>query len=285
MKNIYQGSSFADKLAVARQFYPSKKELIFNSEFSDDPMGELKSGEKSKSFVHKYPEKILVLATNRCPVLCRFCTRKRITFQKESLAPDRFDEALKYIKSHPKINEVIFSGGDPFMLSDSELLRILKSFREIENLKKFRFHSRSLTMNPSRFNPDFFNIFNVLADKQISVVLHINHPAEINIDSEIIVNKLKQKGIRLFSQTVLLRRVNDNPDILTRLIKKTVKIGVQPYYLHQLDKVSGSAHFEVPVKIGLSIMETLKSNLPDCTIPRYMQDGPGGKREITANQN
>jgi lysine 2,3-aminomutase len=310
LKHILSTPDFSARLRIARQFIASKKELKTATGFTDDPMCEEDiSGSHANEFVHKYPDKILVIASNSCPVLCRFCTRKRITYAKSVNEPEpsagdlrqavsvyemgdnvssferiNYEQTVSYIQNHAQIQEVIFSGGDPFMLSNSKIRELLGIFLKIPQVKKIRFHSRALTVLPERFNDELFQILkralNKYSEKQAVVVVHVNHPAEISNAAMIIIRKFMNAKIAVMSQTVLLKNVNDNTAILRSLFEKLIHNGVQPRYLHQLDRVTGSSHFEVSIDHGIKIIEALRQTLPLCMIPPYVADGPHGKKII-----
>lgn len=301
LNEIISSADIKTRIRIGRQFIPSRKEHTLKYGFTDDPMEEqrISSGHADR-FVHKYPDKILIISSEQCPVLCRFCTRKRITFcdtfelamasssiktiKNNLRIKTNFDLAVSYILKHKRIKEAIFSGGDPFMLTNKKIHELLGIFLKIPQLLKIRFHSRAVTMLPERFNDALFLIFrealNAHPEKQIRLVMHVNHPAELTHSSLVIVRKFLNTGIPVLSQTVLLRHVNDNAAILKDLFTKLVGEGIKPYYLHQLDKVTGSAHFEVNINHGIEIIKYLRKELPLCAIPSYVTDGLKGKKEI-----
>jgi len=290
LKNILSTSDIKTQLRISRQFIPSTKELKPAKGFTDDPMHEKNiSIGHANEFIHKYPDKILVISSNQCAVLCRFCTRKRVTYQNisqndlESPSTD-FIKVVEYIQKHKDIQEVIFSGGDPFMLSNKNIQKLLDIFLRIPQIKKIRFHSRALTVLPERFNTSLFTIFTdsfkKYPDKQALLVLHINHPEEISKKALDVIHKFMKCGFSILCQTVLLRHVNDDVQLLQDLFKKLIYHGIKPYYLHQLDKVTGSSHFEVSIENGIKLIESLRNTLPLCIIPPYVIDGSQGKKRI-----
>jgi len=285
LNEILDSLDFSKRLPIARQFYPSLKENKHVPGFSDDPMGELKiSGSTGLDFVHKYQDRLLVIASNQCPVLCRFCTRKRITFTGERRRDFPFEKLSLYMQKHLQIKEVIFSGGDPFMLPDGEIRKFMDECARFSHIKKLRFHSRALTLIPERFDEKLFLLFRDFhvqnPEIAISVVIHVNHPLEIGRKSLEVIRQFRECSIAVLSQTVLLRRVNDSDVVLGELFTTLDRSGVQPYYLHQLDRVSGSVHFEVPLETGKAIMKKLISTLPERMIPLYVLDGHEGKKQI-----
>lgn len=292
IRHIVEGKNLKTALKIARQFYPSKKELAVHKGFLSDPMGELLlPSHNPYGFVHKYPGKLLALVSQECSVLCRFCTRKRITFLKPLKAelPDHKESfnlkaTLAYVNDNPAISEVILSGGDPFTLSVEKLKNIAESFLRLPQVKVLRIHSRAPIIDPQRFTPVLLGLFvewkQKFPAKEIKLVIHINHAGELSPKVSGVLKNFRRAGVIILSQSVLLRRVNDNATTLQTLVKKLIQNGVQPYYLHQLDRVTGSAHFEVPLEKGIGILEKLQKKLPLCMIPAYMQDGPAGKTRI-----
>ena len=285
-------SALPDSLRIARQFFPSLRELKDHPDHTLDPLREEDQDIHPLPYlIHKYPSKLLVLAADVCPVYCRYCTRKRKTMlingAHESLNPGKhthLKNIKKYIRRHSRINEVIFSGGDPFMLSDKKIFFLSETILKEKSITFLRYHTRAVTSIPRRFSENFFDslasIKTRYPQKPISFVFHINHPAELSEESLKIFDKLHQTGCHLFSQSVLLRRVNDDADVLSCLFRELMKNHIHPYYLHQLDAVEGASHFHVPIKTGIQIMDELKRILPPYMIPRYVQDSKKGKKTI-----
>ena len=287
LKKILSCADLKTQIQIGRQFIRSKKENKSAEGFTDDPMGERAIADgHSSEFIHKYPDKILVIASDKCPILCRFCTRKRITYRdyRNDTAPRKYARIVHYIQSHKEIQEVIFSGGDPFMLSNEKIKELIHIFLNLSQVKKIRFHSRTLTILPERFNIELFEILSqALAkhpSKQATLVVHINHAAEISDQALTKIQEFKQAGIHVLCQTVLLRHVNDSVELLRQLFEKLVRHGIKPYYIHQLDRVTGSSHFEVSLDKGIEIMKTLRKTIPQCIIPAFVMDGPEGKKRI-----
>lgn len=288
-KKIEGAQNLQDKMALARQFYPSQKELIKTAGFSDNPLHETRAHkiEANPYFIHKYSQKLLILASTRCAALCRFCTRKRVTQFNKTTIPRRIgkmsDTISRYLPTHPEITELIFSGGDPFVEPPTGIAALLNTIGALPQIEKIRFHSRTPIVDPRRMNKlGWLEALEKIAanQKKVTLVLHINHPAELSPDVTEQIKIFNKMGIEVKSQSVLLRRVNDSAQTLERLFRALLQNRVKPYYLHQLDRVTGSAHFEVPHLRGLQIMEHLKGRFHPNDLPRYVVDTNGGKIDV-----
>ena len=222
-----------------------------------------------------------MLTTHECPVYCRYCTRKRKTLVHNKKTDIDIDLVNQYIKKNPKINEIIFSGGDPFMLPPKKLDDIVPSLLQHEQIQYIRYHTRAITTIPNYFTKNMLDTMQRWKEldhnKLHTIVAHINHPAELTQKSENIFNELQEIGYFIYSQSVLLRNINDNPQTLKKLFIKLRQSGIQPYYLHQLDQVEGSSHFHVNINEGIKIMQKLRKEIPPYLLPRYVQDSSQGK--------
>ena len=265
--------------AISMQFTPDERELLAVEGYSSDPLHEEDGDIHPLPFVvHKYPNKILLLTTTECPVFCRFCTRKRKTLMASEKAPLDLYALGEYIERHPEVNEVIFSGGDPLMLSDGELEEIFLCLQNQAGIKFIRIHTRVVTTLNRRINKPFLQLLRAQRGLyHLAMVLHINHPAEVSEQSIEKIKELKEAGVALYSQSVLLRGVNDNAEILGSLFLLLSETGVHPYYLHQLDKIEGSHHFYVPIEEGVELMKEVRTLLPPYMLPRYVSDSKSGK--------
>jgi lysine 2,3-aminomutase len=264
---------------IAKQMIPDVRELD-DTQTDADPLNE-ESQAPVPQIIHRYPHRVIFLVSNQCAVHCRFCMRKRRFAETAQVTPDAIHEGMDYIRQHSEINEVILSGGDPFMLADTALIEILTALRNLPNIGILRIHTRIPNTWPqritdstatalSRFHPLYINI-------------HFNHPDEISPQAEQACAVLADAGIPLGSQTVLLQGVNDDVATLHRLFQKLLEIRVRPYYLHQLDRVPGTAHFRVSIDRALDLMNALRGTLSGQAIPHFMVDlpGGGGKVELT----
>ncbi|MBN2479379.1 MAG: KamA family radical SAM protein [Parachlamydiales bacterium] len=264
---------------IFRQFVPIMEEENIDKNFSYDPLKE-ESFSKTNLLIHKYQYRALLITSNFCPLNCRFCFRKFLKKTSKNNNFESFDKEIEYIKKDSSIKEVILSGADPLSLSNLKLKEILSKLDEIEHLKIVRFHSRFLLADPSRINNDFLKTLKNFK-KQKVFIFHFNHPNEIDEDIEKAIKLLKNEVSLIYSQSVLLKGINDNYKILKELFEKLIIIGITPYYLHQLDKVQGAKHFEVDEEKGKKLIKQLSESLPGYMIPKYVKDVPFEKNKIT----
>lgn len=282
-RNLIASLPPEEALCLKRQFSYSSEEEKHTVGFSDDPLDEVFQEELEGS-IRKYKSKLLLLVSEECPLLCRYCTRKRVTFlhRQEVLPPAK--DVKQYLLRNPEINEIIFSGGDPFMLPDRILQTYLGELQSVNTLKIFRWHTRMTTSVPRRFGQRTISWLESFSksqpDRFLVIVSHVNHAGEISRESTEVFKKLKEAGVQLYSQSVLLKNVNDSVKVLSELFQTLLKHGVQPYYLHQLDRVSGSMHFEVSEQKGKELMQQLRERLPPFMLPRYVRDSSRGKKAI-----
>ncbi len=257
------------------QVIPREEELLDRDGFAEDAVGDLQSI-SAPGLLHKYSSRVLLMSTKRCAGNCRFCFRRSFTPHALSDEKEGFSDALRYIEDHREITEVVLSGGEPLCLSDEELNVFLDKICFVDHVGTVRFHTRALVTMPSRFSDALLNILDQVRKRRNCVfVFHVNHPRELDQQSRIITDRLSKKGIMLFSQSVLLRDVNDSVDVLGELFAKLIDLGIVPYYLHQLDRVRGASHFEVSTQRGLEIMEQLRARLPGYAVPRYVREVAG----------
>jgi len=255
---------------IFRQFVPLIDETIKNPKYLKDPLSENKF--KKSKFLKKYNSRALLLASNACAMHCRYCFRKHA---KKNLN-NNFDEEIDLIKKDKTLTEVILSGGDPLTLNTIQIEKLLKKLDKISHIKILRFHTRYIISDPKKIDQNFIKILKNIK-KQIIFVFHINHPKEITSDVIKAVYKLKKQNILLFNQSVLLKGVNDDFEILKNLNLKLIEIGIVPYYLHHLDKIDGAIHFEVPIKKGKELMKLLQENLSGFMVPKYVMEIPNEK--------
>ncbi len=224
--------------------------------------------------IHRYPDRCLLMLTNACAVHCRFCFRKSLLHEKHA----NIQQCLAYIRSHPEIWEVIFSGGDPFVLTDHVLQSILVHLREIPHVKMIRFHTRTPAVYPARITPSFVHILSKA--NPINIVIHINHPREITPEFSAVARMMAESGTMLLSQTVLMKGVNDDPKVLTDLFKGLLLNRVKPYYLHHLDPAEGTHHFRVSIQKGKEIMRALRGHISGTCLPEYVVETENGGGKI-----
>ncbi len=240
---------------------------------TDDPLCEERLS-PVPGLIHRYPDRVVLLASQQCAMYCRFCMRKR----RVSAPPDRTDAAIDYLRRTPAVHEVILSGGDPLMLDDTPLARLLESIREINHVRLIRVHSRMPCTLPHRVTGDLVRL--LASFQPLFLNIHFNHPDEITDRSRSACARLADAGIPLGSQTVLLKGVNDNAAVIHRLMEILLCMRVRPYYLHQVDRVCGTAHFQTPIDKGLAIMKHLRGRLSGMGVPHFMVDLPGGGGKV-----
>lgn len=267
--------------ALAKEFLPQTEEL---SELGLlDPIGD-KAYLKAPQLVHRYPTRALFTATSVCPVHCRFCFRKNELSQTDELFDQDFALTLGYLRGHPEISEIIFTGGDPLTLSNEKLKTYLMGLADLKTVKDIRFHTRYPVILPERIDDGFLTLMDEasLHFRTISLVIHTNHVQEIDEDAEAAILKLHHSPVQLLSQTVLLRSVNDETQTLVELFEKLIDLKVRPYYLHHPDQVRGGLHFYLPLEEGRRIYAPLRKYLPGWALPHYIIDVPGGHGKVPA---
>ena len=231
------------------------------------------------SIVHRYPDRVIFLASGSCASYCRFCTRKRKVGCRElSLSFKELREGIEYIAATPQIRDVIFSGGDPLLLPDSVLADLLAKVHEIPHIEIIRIGSRVPVTLPERITDKLCQLLKRFSPLYLNT--HFNHPRELTPQASDACAKLADAGIVLGNQTVLLRGVNDRPEIISDLFRGLLRLRVRPYYLHQMDLVRGAEHFRTSVEVGMQIMKGLRGPVSGLASPTYVIDLPGGKGKV-----
>lgn len=263
---------------IRRQVIPHINETNTTKYELIDPCGE----EKDSPFpglVHRYPDRVLLIITDKCASYCRFCTRKRIVCEAEDITIEkRLEQAIDYIKKNKQIRDVLISGGDPLILSDTKLDYILSSLREIPQIEVLRIGTRIPITLPQRITDGLLKILSKYHPLWMS--LHINHPLELTPEVKEACNKLADKGIPLGSQTVLLRGINDSVQVMKRLMQQLLVMRVRPYYLYQCDPVFGTEHFRTTITRGIEIVKGLRGWTSGYAVPTYVIDAPGGGGKV-----
>lgn len=261
--------------ALWKQFVPDERENVVSG--LKDPIGDLVHLKKGQ-LIHRYKNRALFMPTSVCPVLCRYCFRKNELNDEKQIFQSDLSETKKYLEQHPEINEIIFSGGDPFILRDEKIDQYLSFFSGIESIKYIRFHTRTPIIIASRINKKLVEILNFYSDRfiKISIVIHLNHATELNDENRTAIKDLSKLPIQLLSQSVLLKGINDNDADLIDLFNELIELGVRPYYLHHPDQVKGGMHFYLPLEEGRKIFAKLRDQLPGWALPQYVVDIPGG---------
>ena len=260
---------------LLRQILPVAEENYSPERFTTDPLAE-QTATLSPGLLQKYQGRALLITTGACAVHCRYCFRRDFPYSSAPKSVEQWGPALKLIRSDASVEEVILSGGDPFMLTDPMLDTLIDQIATISHVKRLRIHTRLPIMIPQRVTDSLMAACRT--DRfQVFVVIHSNHANEFDSDVDSAIGRLKTAGMTLLNQTVLLHQINDDADTLIQLSKRLLQIGVLPYYLHQLDPIIGTSHFEVPRQKGRGIIETMRQQLPGYGVPRYVKELPGEK--------
>ncbi len=266
---------FTDEACPIRlQAIPQPGELENAPGFVPDPLSDLKH-QAAPRITHRYANRVLLHLTTNCSMVCRYCFRKTLlNEQSHSFLAGRLNEGLDYIGKHPEIREVIFSGGDPLMVSDEALEQTLRELGKLVHVRRLRFHTRVPVTFPMRITEELCHVLS-RSPLPTVVVNHFNHPREITSQSIRALNRLKASGVTLLNQSVLLKGVNNDSATLHTLSERLFEVGVLPYYLHHPDCASGTSHFWVSFEQGEKIYERLREGLPGYLVPRYVVDQVG----------
>ena len=243
-----------------------------------DPLGEV-AHEVAAYLVQRYPDRVLLLATDRCAVYCRFCTRSRIVGDGGGPTPiDRLEPAFRWIAEHPEVRDVIVSGGDPLAMATDRLERPLGRIREIATVETIRLATRVPVTLPMRIGAELLRALK--KHHPIWVMTHFNHPKELTRDAVRACERLADAGFPVMNQTVLLAGVNDDANVLETLFRGLVRARVRPYYLLQADPVRGTSHLRTPLARGIALMETLQGRVSGIALPKLICDTPGGRGKV-----
>jgi EF-P beta-lysylation protein EpmB len=258
---------------LLRQVLPISDELQFYPGFNDDPVGD-RAAIAEVGVLHKYQGRVLLINTGTCAIHCRYCFRRNFPYADVQLSKQKQQAAIDYIAADTSLTEVILSGGDPLLLNDQQLSGLIRQLNQLKHIKRIRIHSRLPIVLPARITDE---LIDVLADsiKPIIMVVHCNHPNEINVRVITALTRLKKQGITVFNQAVLLKAVNDNATVLAALSECLFEQGVIPYYLHLLDKVQGAGHFEVRPEEALQLIQSLQTLLPGYLVPKLVWEEAG----------
>src|SRR6185436_19300373 len=266
---------------IRRQVIPRIEETHTASWEMTDPCGE-DSHSPVSGLVHRYPDRVLFLVTDRCASYCRYCTRSRLVSNATGydFHPE-FDKQIAYIEQHTEVRDVLLSGGDPLLFSDEKLEYLLTRLRAIKHVEFLRIGTRIPIFLPQRITPELCAMLRQFHPLFISI--HANHPRELTTEVRDALGRLADAGIPLGNQSVLLKGVNDDLEIMRALIQKLLLARVKPYYLYQCDLIAGSAHLRSSVRRGLEIMEGLRGHTTGYAIPQYVIDAPGGGGKVPIN--
>jgi lysine 2,3-aminomutase len=266
---------------IRRQVIPRVEEMHVAPEEMSDPCGE--DGKMPvPGLVHRYPDRVLFLVTDRCAAYCRYCTRSRLVSNSQGydFHPE-FEQGIRYIESHPEIRDVLLSGGDPLLLADRKLDYLLGRLRAIEHVEFIRIGSRIPIFLPQRITPELTDIFR--KHEPIWMSIHANHPKECTQEVREACDRLALAGVPLGNQSVLLKGVNDDVDTMKELVHRLLMMRVRPYYLYQCDLITGSAHLRADVMKGLEIIENLRGHTTGYAVPQFVIDAPGGGGKVPIN--
>jgi lysine 2,3-aminomutase len=230
------------------------------------------------NITHRYPDRALFLVTSQCGIYCRFCTRKRKVGDYEKISMKGLEAAFKYLEEHTEIRDVILSGGDPLMLTDTMLEKILKRLKEIEHIDIIRLGTRMPVVLPQRITPKLCNILKKY--HPVYVNTHFNHPWEVTDESSRACELLADNGVPVGNQMVIMKDINDDPAIVKELMQKLLKIRVRPYYMYMADETKGANHFRTSIETGMKIVEALRGPTSGLAIPHFVIDAPGGGGKI-----
>ncbi len=248
-----------------------------------DPLGE-DAHRPVQAIVHKYPDRVLFLATDACSVYCRHCTRRRLTKGGEvELSRGELKAGLDYVRSHPGVRDVLISGGDPLLLSDERLEELLAPLRSIPHVEMIRVGTRVPVTLPMRVTEAMARLLRRFAP--LFVVTHFNHPKEVTAESRRACELLVDHGVPVENQTVLMRRLNSDARIIRELNHACLSMRVRPYYLHQMDLAEGCEHFRTPLAKGVEIIEQLRGWTTGLAVPHFAVDLPGGGGKVTLQPN
>jgi EF-P beta-lysylation protein EpmB len=254
------------------QILPQTAETLSVLGYGIDPLQE-KEFNPVPGLLHKYRSRVLLVTTGTCAIHCRYCFRRNFPYQDNQASQQDWKLPLQYIAEHPEIDEVILSGGDPLTLNDKLLGHLMTAIAEIPHIKRLRFHSRIPVILPERITPEFIQLF-ANTRLQVIMVVHANHPQEIDVSTRVMAQALRQANIHLLNQTVLLKNINDSAETLAHLSNALFDCGIQPYYLHLLDKVAGSAHFDIPLEQAKEIYLALQSLVSGYLVPKLVYEEP-----------
>jgi lysine 2,3-aminomutase len=266
---------------IRRQVIPRLEETHVAQWEMSDPCGE-DAHSPVPGLVHRYPDRVLFLVTDRCASYCRYCTRSRLVSNATGYDfQPQFDRQLEYIRKTPQIRDVLLSGGDPLLFNDEKLEYLLAQLRAIPHIEFLRIGTRIPIFLPQRITPALCAMLKQYHPLFISI--HTNHPRELSVEVREALGRLADAGIPLGNQSVLLRHVNDSPTVMKALLHKLLMCRVKPYYLYQCDLIAGSAHLRTSVRRGLEIMNQMRGFTTGYAVPQYVIDAPGGGGKVPIN--
>lgn len=268
---------------IRRQVVPRVEELNHAAWEMSDPCGE-DAHMPVPGLVHRYPDRVLFLVTDRCAAYCRYCTRSRVVSGVgEQHLETNHAAVFDYLRTHTEVRDVLLSGGDPLLFSDEKLEFLLKNLRAIPHIEFLRIGTRIPIFLPQRITPELCAMLKKYHPLWMSI--HTNHPNEITPEVHAALGRLADAGVPLGNQSVLLRHVNDDPETMKALVHKLLKARVRPYYIYQCDLIAGSSHLRSTVKKGIEIIEALRGHTTGYAVPQFVIDAPGGGGKVPINPN
>jgi EF-P beta-lysylation protein EpmB len=264
---------------LLRQVLPLAAELAHEAEYVADPVGE-RGALRARALLQKYRGRALLVTTSTCAVHCRYCFRREFPYAEQSGDAPRWSEALAAIRADTSLEEIILSGGDPLSLSNARLESLTRALAAIPHVRRIRVHTRQPVVLPSRVDEGLLHWLRTTGLPTV-LVLHVNHPNELDAELAAACRKLRATGATLLNQSVLLAGVNDDVEVLSELSRRLFEAGVLPYYLHALDRVRGAAHFAVPEERAQALAGRLAAQLPGYLVPRFVREVPGAPAKVT----
>ncbi|QLF68202.1 lysine-2,3-aminomutase-like protein [Peteryoungia desertarenae] len=270
---------------IAAQYLPRVDELKEHPDERADPIGD-QPHSPVEGIVHRYPDRVLLKLVHVCPVYCRFCFRREMVGPQGdgNLTKQQLATAIDYIASQQRVWEVILTGGDPLILSPRRLQDVAERLSKIEHVKILRIHTRVPAVDPARISDELIEAL-IQSEKLVYLALHANHPRELTSEVRAACTRLKNAGVVLISQSVLLKGVNDDADTLAELMRAFVETGINPYYLHHPDMAPGTSHFRLTIAEGQALMRQLRARVSGLCIPQYILDLPGGHGKVALGEN
>jgi lysine 2,3-aminomutase len=260
---------------------PRGGEAILSEEETLDSLGEDEHS-PVPGLVHRYPDRVLFLVTDRCAAYSRYSTRSRLVSNAQDYNfHAELEQGLRYIENHPEVRDVLISGGDPLLLSDKKLDHLFGRLRAIKHVEFIRIGSRIPVFLPQRITPELCEIFKKHGPIWMSI--HTNHPKEATAELRAACERLSFAGVPLGNQTVLLKGINDDVDVMKALMHRLLRMRVRPYYIYQMDLITGGAHFKVDVRKGIEIIRALRGHTTGYAVPQYVIDAPGGGGKVPIN--
>ena len=258
---------------LLKQILPLGLEARQTPGYIEDPLEERNSNPIA-GLVHKYKSRVLLITSGACAINCRYCFRRHFDYQDNALSQERIDQVVNYLHQDKNINEVILSGGDPLATSDQRLNLLLEKIASVPHIKRLRIHTRLPVVIPQRITD---KLLESLSQSRLKIVwvLHINHAQEIDLDLQQACQRIKQAGMLLLNQSVLLKGINDSIESLVDLSEALFNTDIQPYYLHVFDPVAGAAHFNIPDKEAILLWKKLQAELPGFLLPKLVREIPG----------